>query len=233
MSTRTNLSPSHLILLAWQTFKRRPWISIGMWIVYALFGGHGGGGGGDQFNSYKDIGLEEWVWIRTILMSMLALVLVTIIVAGPIRGGYDRSMLRLIRGDDSVSFRDLFAGFSKFRKLFMTFLLYSFTVVGGFILLILPGIILLITLWPAFLLVMEDDLNPIEAIKGAWKLTRGYKMEIFVLTLVGITMVIAGVLTLGVGLFVAGPMVNLIRIGAYQEMRIAAEASGHPRQHTR
>ena len=101
----------------------------------------------------------------------------------------------------------------------MTFLLYSFTVVGGFILLILPGIILLITLWPAFLLVMEDDLNPIEAMKGAWKLTRGYKMEIFVLTLVGITMVIAGVLTLGVGLFVAGPMVNLIRIGAYQEMR--------------
>ena len=142
-------------------------------------------------------------------------------------------MLRLIRGDDSVSFRDLFAGFSKFRKLFLTFLLYSFTVVGGFILLILPGIILLIALWPAFLLVMEDDLNPIEAMKGAWELTRGYKMEILVLTLVGITMVIAGVLTLGVGLFVAGPMVNLIRIGAYQEMRIAAEASGHPRYNTR
>lgn len=91
----------------------------------------------------------------------------------------------------------------------------------------------MIALWPAFLLVMEDDLNPIETIKGAWELTRGYKMEIFVLTLVGIIMVIAGILTLGVGLFVAGPMVDLVRIGAYQEMHITAETSGHPRQHTR
>ena len=91
MSTRTNLSPSHLIPQAWQTFKRRPWISIGMWIVYALFGGHGGGG--DQSNSYKDIGPEEWILIRTILLGVLVLVLVIIIVAGPIRGGYDKSML--------------------------------------------------------------------------------------------------------------------------------------------
>ncbi len=59
------------------------------------------------------------------ILGGIALVLAVIMVAGPIRGGYDMAMLRLIRGDDSVSFRDLFAGFSKFRKLFLTFLLYS------------------------------------------------------------------------------------------------------------
>ena len=44
MSTRADLSPSHLFPQAWQTFKRRPWLSIGMWIVYAPFSGGGGGG---------------------------------------------------------------------------------------------------------------------------------------------------------------------------------------------
>ena len=161
-------------------------------------------------------------------LGLIALVLAVIMVAGPIRGGYDMAMLRLIRGDDSVSFRDLFAGFSKFRKLFLTFLLYSLAVVGGFILLIVPGIILLIALWPAFLLVMEDDLGPVGAIKGAWALTRGHKMKLFVLGLVAIVVMIAGILALGVGLFVAGPVVELARIGAYQEMRGAAEASDRP-----
>ena len=45
-STRVNLSPSNLIVQAWETFKRRPWLAIGMWIVYTMFGSGGGGGGG-------------------------------------------------------------------------------------------------------------------------------------------------------------------------------------------
>jgi uncharacterized membrane protein len=40
--------------------------------------------------------------------------------------------------------------------------------------------------------------------------------------------IIAGLLALGVGLFVAGPVVELARIGAYQEMRGAAEAFDRP-----
>jgi len=181
-----------------------------------------------QSLSDGDLGPENMIWIRTILLGLLAFVLVVIMVAGPIRGGYDMAMLRLIHGDDSASFRDLFAGFSKFRKLFLTFLLYSLAVLGGILLLIVPGIILLIALWPAFLLVMEDDVGPVDAIKGAWALTRGYKMKLFVLGLVAFAVLITGLLALGVGLFVAGPVVELARIGAYQEMRGAAEASDRP-----
>ncbi|HJO34532.1 MAG TPA: DUF975 family protein [Anaerolineales bacterium] len=162
------------------------------------------------------------------ILGGIALVLAVMIVAGPIRGGYDMAMLRLIRGDDSVSFRDLFSGFSKFDKLLLTFLLYSLAVVGGFILLIVPGFILLIALWPAFLLVMEDDLGPVDAIKSAWALTRGYKMKLFVLGLVAFAVIIAGLLALGIGLLVAGPVVELARIGAYEEMRRAAETSDRP-----
>jgi len=198
-STRVNLSPSHLILQAWETFKRRPWLAIGMWIVYWIFS--------ERSNAVP------------------SLVLPIIVLAGPIRGGYDMAMLRLIRGDDSVSFDDLFAGFSKFTSLFVTFLLYILAVIVGILLLIVPGIILLIALWPAFLLVMEDDLAPVDAIKGAWALTRGHKMELFVLVLATFVVLIAGLLAFGVGLLIAGPITQLAWIRAYHEMRQAPEGA--------
>ena len=143
-----------------------------------------------------------------------------IVLAGPIRGGYDMGMLRLVRGDDSVSFDDLFAGFSKFLRLFVTLLLYILAIIGGTLLLIVPGIILAIALWPAVLLVMEDDLAPSDAIMGAWALTLGHKMELFVLLLATFVMLIAGLLALGIGILVAGPVTQLAWIRAYHEMRM-------------
>jgi len=121
----------------------------------------------------------------------------------------------------TVSFRDLFAGFSKFRRLFFTWLLYALAVIGSMLLLIVPGIILLIALWPAFLLVMEDDLAPVDAIKGAWALTRGHKMELFVLVLATFVVLMVGLLAFGVGLLIAGPITQLAWIRAYHEMRKA------------
>ena len=224
-TTSANLAPSHIFPQAWQTFKRRPWLSIGMWIVYVFFSGQGGaaGNGGDQSNSGGDIGPDEWVWLRAILMGVLAYLLVMIIVAGPIRGGYDLAVLRLFHGDETVAFRNMFAGFSKFRTLFLTFLLYVLVILVGLILLIVPGMILLLALWPAFLLVMEDDLGPVDALKGAWALTRGYKGKILVLGLVGFAVVITGILVLGLGLFVAGPVIEIARMATYHELRLAAK----------
>ncbi|MDP6792463.1 MAG: DUF975 family protein [Anaerolineales bacterium] len=199
-----------------------------MWIIYVLFSGQGGGNGASQSNSELDIGPEEWVWIRAILLVVLTYVLVVMIVAGPIRGGYDMAVLRLFHGDETVSFRDMFAGFSKFRTLFLTFLLYTLAIIAGIILLIVPGIILLLALWPAFLIVMEDDLGPVEAIKAAWALTRGYKWKIFVLSLVGFAVLIIGVLALGVGLFVAGPVIEIAKMATYDELRQASKESEQP-----
>ena len=201
-STRVNLSPAYLISQAWETFKRRPWLAIGMWMVYWIFSDGGIAGSAAP------------------LLAPFFIVL-----AGPIRGGYDMGMLRLVRGDDSVSFDDLFAGFSKFLRLFVTLLLYILAIIGGTLLLIVPGIILAIALWPAFLLVMEDDLAPVDAIKGAWALTRGHKMELFVLVLATFVVLIAGLLAFGVGILVAGPVTQLAWIRAYHEMRKAPEVA--------
>ena len=80
-STRVNLSPAYLISQAWETFKRRPWLAIGMWMVFLIFSGRSGPG-------------------------ELFLAPFFIVLGGPIRAGYDMAMLRLVRGDDSVHPRE-------------------------------------------------------------------------------------------------------------------------------
>lgn len=134
------------------------------------------------------------------------------------------AMLRLVRGDDSVSFDDVFAGFSKFRRLLFTWCLYALAVFGGALLFIVPGIILGLALWPAFLLVMEDELSPVEAIEGAWVLTSGHKLELFVLSLATFVGLFVGALIFGIGLLVAFPMTQLAWVRAYHEMRLSPKA---------
>ena len=196
----SSLLPSHLFPPAWETFKRRPWLVMGMSFVYGISGN----------------------WMPS--GPALAFGLLLLLLGGPIRGGYDMAMLRLTRGDDSVSFDDLFAGFSKFRRLFFTWCLYVLAVVGGMFLLIVPGIIFGVALWPAFLLVMEDELSPVEAIEGAWALTLGHKMELFILCLATFVGLIVGFLTFGIGLLVTFPLTQLAWIRAYHEMRLPPEA---------
>ncbi|MDP6977971.1 MAG: DUF975 family protein [Myxococcota bacterium] len=206
--TEADLSISSLLSEAWETFQRRPGIAIAMWLVFFFFDS-GGAGGGDE---------------ASLIESLLALVV--LLVSGPIQGGYDYAMLRLLRGDDTVTFSDVFAGFQKFERLFLVFLIYMVAVVVGIVLLIVPGVIIALGLWPAFLLVMEDDdVGAIEALRGAWDLTNGYKGQLFVLAIVSIGLHLAGFIALGVGILIAGPVAQLAWISAYDELR-SSEADG-------
>ena len=67
----SSLLPFHLFPQAWETFKRRPWLVMGMSFVYGVS--------------------RNWMPNGPLLVFGLLLLLL----AGPIRGGYDMAMLRL------------------------------------------------------------------------------------------------------------------------------------------
>jgi hypothetical protein len=79
--------------------------------------------------------------------------------------------------------------FSTKRQVYFKYLLFSIIfalmVIGGFFLLILPAIIVLVVYSFAQFFVIEKGLKPMEALKESAKLTRDYRWNIF---LVGITM---------------------------------------------
>ena len=227
MSTRPNLSPEHLIGQGWSVFKSRPWLCIAMFLLYWFTqpgnGGSGGSGGG-SLNDLTSMSQATAMITTAVLAGFGLISLLVLLIAGPMRGGYDLAMLRMVRGDQSVSFADLFAGFPKFINLMLTMLLGALIVATGVLFCVVPGVIAGIGLWPAYLLVMEDDLGPVDAIKGAWRLTNGHKMELFILGLANFVLVIAGLLTCCVGLLVAGPVAQLAWMGAYDELRRARVA---------
>ncbi len=227
MSTRANLSPEHLIRQAWGVFQLRPWLCIAMFLLYTITqpgGGGSGGSGGGSLNDINSMSQAATLMMTAVLAGVGILTLLVLVIAGPMRGGYELAMLRLIRGDQTVVFGDLFAGFSKFINLMITMLLGAFAVAAGVLLCIVPGIILGIGLWPAYLLVMEDDLGPVDALKGAWQLTDGHKMELFVLAIANFILILLGLLACCVGFFVTGPIAQLAWMGAYDEMRRASGA---------
>lgn len=229
MSTRANLAPDHLIRKGWEVFRLRPWLCIAMFVLYSITQpGGGGGGGGGSLNDASSMGQAGAMLATAVLSGLALMTLVMLVLAGPIRGGYELAMLRMVRGDQSVLFADLFAGFSKFIKLFLTMLAITLLVCLGLLLCIVPGIIVMVGLWPAYLLVMEDDLDPIEALKAAWALTDGHKMNLFVLGLANFVLVIVGLLCCCVGVFVAGPVAQLAWMGAYDELRKASGAVAEP-----
>jgi len=231
MSTRANLSPEHLIRQAWRVFKLQPWLCIAMFVLYSVTqpgSGGGGSGGGNSLNDLSSMSQAVTLLMTVMLAGIGVMTLLVLLISGPMRGGYELAMLRMVRGEQNVVFGDLFAGFSKFVKLMLTMLLGALIVVIGVLLCIIPGIILGLGLWPAYLLVMEEDLGPVEALKGAWALTDGYKMELLVLGIANAVLVFAGLLCCCVGVFVAGPVAQLAWVGAYDEMRRASGALALP-----
>ena len=206
-----NLDVGHLVARGWETFKRRPGLCIGLWFVFSLLSGSGGNATSQGQSVEGDVAV-----IILIVGGLLALV--GLLIGGPMRGGYGIAMLRLVRGDDSVTFGSLFDGFSKFLPLFLTFLLFGIAMVIGLALCVVPGIILGLGLWPAFMIVMERDLAPVDALKAAWELTLGQKVPLFILALVSGLIGLLGVMACGVGLFVAGPVISLAWAAAYDEL---------------
>jgi len=54
----------------------------------------------------------------------------------------------------------------------------------GFLLFIIPGIILMLKLLSGFFLIVDEDLGVIDALKKSWKITKGFKWKLFLFVLV-------------------------------------------------
>lgn len=73
----------------------------------------------------------------------------------------------------------------------------------GFVLLIVPGIILGIRLSFVPYLVMDKRLEPVAAVEKSWSMTRGRAMEILLFWLLALALFIVGLLALLIGAFFA------------------------------
>ncbi|MBN1191865.1 MAG: hypothetical protein JXA46_19090 [Dehalococcoidales bacterium] len=138
----------------------------------------------------------------------------SIFVSIPLGYGLSFCFLRAARNEE-VRFEELFEGFRCYWNSLGAGVLSTLIILGGFILLIVPGIIFACKLAFVPYLVIDRKMGPTEAISTSWKMTSGHAMEVFLIYLLGIPIMIAGLICLGVGVIISIMWISMANASLY------------------
>jgi uncharacterized membrane protein len=207
------ISVGECLSFGWATFKKRPWLLIAAPFVAGIAAGIASG----------------------IIMGILGIIikggmvkLVSFIVSLAVNTLSTLGILSvyLKAHDDagSVGFRDLWHPES-YWKLLGTIVLMDMILLIGFVLLIVPGIILSVALGFSSLLVIDKGLVPIAALKESARLTRGHRWDLFVLAVAVVGLNLVGLLALVIGLFITAPVSTIAMVHAFRTLQKNAPAT--------
>lgn len=159
-------------------------------------------------------------WIAAVVLFLVSLALSTLIDMG-------LTAVTLRAHDDvaHVSFHDLWHPKSFLNYLGMSIIVGILTFIG-FILLIVPGVILALMFAFTKFLVIERDLHPIAAMKESARITKGSRVTLLLLALAIIGLNALGLIALFVGLLVTLPVSMLAWAHAYRTLTQTGP-SGH------
>ncbi len=150
------------------------------------------------------------VAVEAIFFSMAYGILLT----SPLGYGVWFVFLKAAR-NDSLDLGDMFEGFHYYWSAVLASLLVSVIVVIGLVFLIIPGIIFACKLAFTPYLVVDREMKVIDAIQESWRMTTGHAWEVFLIGLLGIPIVFAGLLCCVVGVIPAAMWTNLAAASLY------------------
>jgi uncharacterized membrane protein len=123
---------------------------------------------------------------------------VIFLVVTPIDYGAQYLYLKMAR-DQVYQIGELFDGFKNYLNIIIANLLVTALVALGFIMLVIPGIIVACRLCFVPYIIMDQKLDPIKAVEKSWQMTRGHGWKIFGIAMTAIPIFIAGLICMIVG----------------------------------
>lgn len=208
----STLSVKESLRHGWNTFKSRPWVFVQVGILLFLVNLVM-----NLVQTLLEYGSNESGDIVALLLGIISLAL-GIGASFLISMGETAFFLRAHAEPENVSFKDLWHP-HPFWKFVGASLLAGLMILGGLILLLVPGIILGLMLAFVGYLVIDEKLGPIDAIKRSMALTKGSRWKLFQLALATIVLNVLGLLALLVGLFVTIPVSFLAMVHAYRTLQ--------------
>jgi len=189
------------IRFGWETFKKRPWYLVGIMVLtsipQAVFGiatNHTAG------VSNGIITLLSWIVQILVGFAMLCF------------------FIRAHDDIEHVTLHDLWRPNLVWKYAIAGFLQFL-ALIGGLILLIVPGIIFGIMFGFATYLAIDQALRPMEAMRESRRITDGHKWELFLLGFLSLLIGILGFICLLVGLLAAIPVIYLSAVHAYRVLQ--------------
>lgn len=123
-----------------------------------------------------------------------------------------------IYDNKQATLKDLYADPKIVWNYFLATVLYMLIVVGGTILLIIPGIIWGIKYGQYKFLVVDKKLTPWESIKQSGYITNGARWNLFYFYIVIGLLNVVGMLALGIGLIVTIPISMMATVFVYRKL---------------
>lgn len=196
----------------WNTVKSRPWIFVQIGILLFLVNI-----AMNLVQTVLEYAGEQSGDIVALLFGLVSLVL-GICVSFLISMGETAFFLRAHTEPENVSFKDLWHP-HPFWKFLGASLLAGLMILGGLILLIVPGIIVGLMVMFVGYIVIDEKLGPVDAIKRSMALTKGNRWKLFQLALATVALNILGFLALLVGLFITIPVSFIAMVHAYRALK--------------
>ncbi len=131
--------------------------------------------------------------------------------------GLAKIALKFCDGEE-VKFEDLFSCFPMTLNYIAGMFIFGLIVMGGFILLIVPGIIFAIQFQFWFLFIIDKGRGPIESLKMSAEITEGVKPDLFVFGILLSMINFVGFICLFVGSIVTIPLVTLAHVFVFRQL---------------
>ncbi len=152
-------------------------------------------------NGFALLAGEDFLYNNVTLFILPAL-FYGLLVLAPMSWSVYYAFLKAVRGE-KVEIRDIFAFTRNYSNVVLAYLLMNFIIGIGLVILIIPGIIFACKLAFVPYLVIDKNMNAMDALKTSWSMTEGYAMNIFLIVVLAIFISIGGMIVFFVGVIIA------------------------------
>jgi uncharacterized membrane protein len=166
-------------------------------------------------------------WIISGVGGAMFSIIFSVFAGFPLNFGVSYAYLRAAR-NEKLDIGDMFAGFKNYWSAVGAGLLVAIAVVIGFVLLIVPGIYLACKLAFTPYLIVDRKMGVTQAMEESWRMTNGHGWKVFLIGLLGIPIVIAGLLCLFVGVIISIMWISMALASLYHAVS-TSRASLSPR----
>ncbi len=199
------LDLSEVLSFGWNAMKENLWFFVVTFlIVFALNVAQGLLTGGNSFLSF---------------LFLIAFYALSVIVGM----GVIKVTLKLVDGQ-KPEYSDLISSYPLFWSYFGASIIFGIMTGIGYMLLIIPGIIVSIQFGLYGFLVIDKGMPAIASLQQSSKITNGAKWKLFGLGLISILINIAGLLCLGIGLIATIPTTFVAWAYAYRKLAAQTNA---------
>ena len=207
-----SFSKKEAIKFGWGVMKSHFWFFVAALVVASLVSVIP-----NIFNSLSETNKNLTIPVIVVAWVALAIKLVMDL-------GFIKIALQL-HDNQPVQLSMLFSQYRLLVKYLLSAIVYGLIILGGFILLIIPGIIFSIRFQYYSYLMVDKSLGPIEALKQSWRMTKGHTWNLFLLGILLGLINLGGALLLLVGLLATIPTTMMANAYVFRKLQAASAST--------